>query len=310
MAAAAAASTAAGAAPLPLVVEPVGSPRQAASAAAAAAAHWGLGSPVPVRLGMNGVFASGDAVLRVSRATASMTVAIERAQRLAAAGVRVPRPLAPDVVVSGDGLQVTVWERIVAQPGARVHWVEVGSMVAAVHRLDPGGDAHPLPFAWDFPWWDGAALLQRTADLVDPEASAALHRAWDADRSWRLLAEGDLVVCHGDVHPGNVLAAADGPVILDWDLFCLAPAGWDHAPLLTWEERWGGDPGIYPDFAAGYGVSLGDDPTTVALARLRLLAATLMRLEAGRGDPAAAEEAQQRLRWWRGDPDAPRWRPM
>lgn len=44
--------------------------------------------------------------------------------------------------------------------------------------------------------------------------------------------------------------------------------------------------------------------------RLRLLAATLMRLEAGRDDEAAATEAQRRLRWWRGDPDAPMWRPM
>ncbi|MBA2336742.1 MAG: aminoglycoside phosphotransferase family protein [Acidimicrobiia bacterium] len=257
---------------------------------------------------MTGVFAAGDAVLRVSRATAPLAVAIARARVLAAAGVRVPRPLADDVVMTDDGLQVTAWERV-AIHGAPVDWVAVGSMVAAVHRLDLAATG-PLPFAWDFPWWDGAALLERTADLVDPVASAALHRAWEADRWWRHGAERDLVVCHGDVHPGNVLAAVDGPVILDWDLVCLAPAGWDHAPLLTWEARWGGDPGIYPDFATGYGASLADDPTTVALARLRLLAATLMRLEAGRDDEEAAAEAQRRLRWWRGDPDAPVWRPM
>lgn len=294
---------------LPLVVEPVGSPQAAAAAAQEAAKHWGLGSPQPLRMGMNGVFAAGDAVLRVSRTAAPMAVAIARARVLAAAGVRVPRPLADEVVVSGNGLQVTAWERVVTVFGASVDWVAVGTMVATVHRLDQG-DTGPLPFAWDFPWWDGAALLDRTADLVDPVAAAALHRAWEEDRWWRRGAQRDLVVCHGDMHPGNVMAAADGPVILDWDLMCLAPAGWDHAPLLTWEARWGGDPGIYPDFAAGYGASLADDPTTVALARLRLLAATLMRLDAGRGDEEAAAEAQRRLRWWRGDPDAPMWRPM
>ena len=45
-----------------------------------------------------------------------------------------------------------------------------------------------------------------------------------------------------------------------------------------------------------------------AIAELRLVAATLMRLRAGRHDPAAMPEAQRRLAYWRGDPDAPTWR--
>ena len=32
-----------------------------------------------------------------------------------------------------------------------------------------------------------------------------------------------------------------------------------------------------------------------------------MRLRAGRADPAAMPEAQLRLAYWRGDPDAPTW---
>ena len=115
------------------------------------------------------------------------------------------------------------------------------------------------------------------------------------------------VVCHGDVHPGNVLPTADGPVLLDWDLLCRGPAAWDHGPLMTWTERWGGEPGIYERFAEGYGTSLRADPLGEAVAELRLVAATLMRVRAGAADPLAAAEAQRRLRWWRGDPDAPTW---
>ena len=63
----------------------------------------------------------------------------------------------------------------------------------------------------------------------------------------------------------------------------------------------------YPAFAAGYGRSLADDPAAVAVAELRLVAATLMRLVAGISDPVAMAEAQRRLRYWRGDHDAPAW---
>jgi thiamine kinase-like enzyme len=123
-----------------------------------------------------------------------------------------------------------------------------------------------------------------------------------------------LVVCHGDVHPGNVIQGADGPVLLDWDLRCLAPRGWDHGPLLQWSERWtdrwGGGPHAYDEFAAGYGASLRDDWMTQALAAMRMVIATLMRVRAGRTDVVAAAEAERRLRYWRGDPDAPRWEPQ
>jgi Ser/Thr protein kinase RdoA (MazF antagonist) len=91
-----------------------------------------------------------------------------------------------------------------------------------------------------------------------------------------------LVVCHGDVHPGNVIQSADGPVLLDWDLLCRGPAAWDHAPLMTWTERWGGEPGIYEAFAEGYGRSMRGDLVAQAIAELRLVAATLMRLLAAR----------------------------
>ena len=69
------------------------------------------------------------------------------------------------------------------------------------------------------------------------------------------------------------MTTSTGPVLIDWDLLCLAPTGWDHAMLLTL-PRWGWPARWYDEFAAGYGRSLRDDPTAVALAELRLVAAT------------------------------------
>ncbi len=79
---------------------------------------------------------------------------------------------------------------------------------------------------------------------------------------------------------------------------------------MTWTQRWGGDPGIYESFAEGCGISLRDDPLAEALAELRLVAATLMRVRAARQSPAVAAEAELRLRYWRGEADAPQWHPQ
>ena len=160
-----------------------------------------------------------------------------------------------------------------------------------------------------FGHWRFVALFDEVApDLGGPERSA-LATVVERVSGWgETVAVAPQVVCHGDVHPGNVLMSADGPVVIDWDMVCAAPAAWDHAALLTWEERWGGTPGLYASFAAGYGLDLRDDPLATVLAEGRLLAATLMRCRAGRTDPAAADEARRRLRYWLGDPAAPVWR--
>jgi hypothetical protein len=98
-----------------------------------------------------------------------------------------------------------------------------------------------------------------------------------------------------------------GPLLIDFDLLCVASPSWDHAMLTTYADRWGGDPAVYAAFASGYGRSLAVD-TTRTIATLRNVAATLMRVRAGITDPAAAAESRRRLRYWRGESDAPAWR--
>ena len=206
-------------------------------------------------------------------------------------------------------LSVLAVERI--HPAGEVDWGEVGAMVADVHALGAGAIAgrHPLPWCGSFTWWDFAALLADVGRDIDDDALTALRTSVAGNLPWLDDSRrSSPLVCHGDLHPGNVLPTASGAVVLDWDLLCRGPAAWDHGPMMTWTERWGGPPGIYEDFAAGYGRSMRGDPLAEAVAELRLVAATLMRVRAGRTDPAAAQEAQRRLRWWRGEPDAPAWR--
>jgi Ser/Thr protein kinase RdoA (MazF antagonist) len=288
--------------PRPFVDGPPGSIDDTTALARAAAARWGLAEPQLARVSMNAIYTAGPVVLRVSRPTAPAAAAIALAEVLAAHDIRVPAP-ARDDVVERDGLMVTAWQRLIPVDEP-TDWADVGRMVARVHDLGPAmiPADYPVPPCEAFPWWDLDGLLDELRADIDEGALAGLTAAVERNRGWATGVER--VVCHGDVHPGNVVMSAVGPVLLDWDLLCRGPRGWDHAMLLRL-PRWGWPASWYDDFADGYGCSLADEPVTNAIAELRLVAATLMRLRAGRSDPAAMPEAQRRLHHWRGDPDAP-----
>jgi Ser/Thr protein kinase RdoA (MazF antagonist) len=295
----------------PFVVEPIGDLAAAGDAARHAAATWRLPAPVLMRVGMNAIFRSGDIVLRVGRPTAPPEQAIWLAEWLTEQGIRVPRPAGP-MPVSVNGLAVFAVERVIDH--GPVDWRRVGEMVAALHRLPIAAvrGRYPVPWCATFPWWQHATLLDELEDdaagLGDPAALIALRRCIESSHGWRDTADSAThVLCHGDVHPGNVVQSADGPVLLDWDLLCEGPPAWDHAALARWHHPWGGSPAVYREFVAGYGSSFEGQWLGEALADLRLVSATLLRLRAGRRAPAAAAEARLRLRWWRGDGEASTW---
>ena len=263
-----------------------------------------------------------DVAIRVGHPTAPPEVAVELAEWLASLGVVVPRPAAggtvrqPPAVAHhvadpaahegdepGPPLAATLWEWIEPLDVA-VDWRSIGAMLARLHatEVDRAPVGLPLPAPWRFPWWDFAALfdgLGEHATGADADAFAAMRGVVDRHAGWD-EPPGPFVLCHGDVHPGNVMMSDRGAVLLDWDLACVAPAGWDHGPMMRWATHWGGAATDYEDFAAGYGRSMVGDPFAEAVADLRLVAATLMRVRAADHDPAARPEAQRRLDSWRG----------
>lgn len=288
---------------------------RAAAVAARVAADRGVsGDVVLLRSGMNHVFRIGEVVLRVGAAGVDGPAHVELARWLLDAGLPVARPLDDAGVV--DGLVVTAWEHIDQPPGAAIDYEQLGAAIARLHRIDP----ERLPARTALPWCGQADWLQLEAVLARAAASgvvgdddlALLGRQCGELADWQQQARvAPSVVCHGDVHPQNVLMRSDGRIaILDWDNLCLGPAAWDHAALLTWEERWGGQPGTYEAFAAGYGADLRRSPMAQLLARVRLLAPTLNKVVQGADDPERAAEARRRMRYWRGDPHAPPWRPQ
>ena len=277
-------------------------------AATHAAAAWALEPAVLIRRGMNALYTCGDVVLRVGHATAPAHLAHQLVAVMRSHGVATVSPI-DGLAGEFDGVSVTAWKRV---PTAvtPVDWAAIGDAVRRVHELAandvPAG--YPIPSPEVFPWWDFESLLGQASDVLDDSARRGLEAAVERHRGWQQAIRADAVVCHGDVHPGNVLMSGDRPLLIDWDLLCTANRGWDHAMLTSYADRWGGDPDVYPAFADGYGANLETDGVTIAIAELRNVAATLMRVRAGRSIPAARDEAERRLRYWRGEPDPPTWR--
>jgi Ser/Thr protein kinase RdoA (MazF antagonist) len=285
-----------------------------ADLATAAARRHGIDEPVkPLRAGANHVFRAGDVVIRVAPESADVASQVALASWLGAEGFPVAAPRAGVELVGGA--KVSLWEYVPADERRPVDFEQLGEVVARLHRLEPARlrEVVPLPFFGDAAW---LAVEERLAaveaeDLLDADGVAALRRECVALRGWRDRARRDeLVVCHGDAHPRNVLMRGGEVVIIDWDAICLGPRAWDHAALMTWADRWGGGARTYPDFARGYGTDLRDSPLARELATLRLLAPTLNIVTGAASDPAYAAEARTRMRYWLGDPGAPAWTPL
>ena len=291
----------------PFVDRPVDDRDHAGAVAERQAEAWGLGVPRLVRHGMNSLYASDGVVLRVGRATAPAAAAHALVRWLLDAGVPTIVPvdgLATDL----DGFAVTGWE-LVRETRQAIDWDAIGRAVRLVHTLDPSHAPaeYPVPEPAVLPWWHFDDVIADLAGEIDDRALDGLRAAIERHRGWEARVHEGAVLCHGDVHPGNVLMSGRGALLVDWDLMCVANPAWDHAMLTTYADRWGGDAGSYVAFADGYGASFARDPLTLALGELRNVAATLMRVRAGRHDAAARAEAERRLVYWRGD-DATPWR--
>ena len=232
--------------------------QDAKRAARTVARDLGLaGSLELLRGGANHVFRVGDAVLRVTATDVDAVSQIALVRWLSDEGLPVLRPVSDAVVV--DRVHVTVWEYIAGKP--RIDYRQLGEAIALLHHLPPSQVVQHIALPWcgDASWLQLGENLDAAARarVVSDEDIEVLRAATIELAGWQeAVRHEQLVVCHGDVHPQNVLMRGDELVILDWDSICLGPRAWDHAPLLTWAERWGGHPGDYEAFADGYGVDL------------------------------------------------------
>lgn len=260
------------------------------AAAAAVAEALGLPRPVLVRRGSATLFRAGSSAIRVEDSVTTLT---DLSVRLRADGI--PSPALLDGPREVGGLVVTVWEWLdsTRAPDHRA----LGELVARLGRLDVR--QYDVPSAT----WRVHDVLERRRPWPEPlpgplrEALDGIEDSFDAaTRATRA------VLCHGDLHAGNVGWTEAGPVLFDWEFACRGPQWWDLVPIVGVDRVGDGGTEEADALLAGYGEDPRGREEFEALLRTYLAALTIGMVSRARRDPAAAPEAEVRLRWWDGDP--------
>ncbi|HWL38442.1 MAG TPA: phosphotransferase [Frankiaceae bacterium] len=129
--------------------------------------------------------------------------------------------------------------------------------------------------------WSGGPFAEEARLLLAEHADGVRLLLADFDGRAAAVRPADLVVTHGEPHPGNVLTTPDGPRLVDWDTVALAPPERDLWLL--------GD----GDFAA-YGGPV--DPERIALYRLRWRLADIASFTAALRSPRGTADDLRLLR--------------
>lgn len=166
---------------------------------------------------------------RIARSEVRIAAALDRA----GAPVVPALPRADPQVHEEDGLVISLWEHrpgTGAAPAPAAYADALRRLHAALREVDI-----PAPPATDRV--DAALAL-----LADPARTPRLRAA---DRTLLTAALEELraqvadasggQLLHGEPHPGNVLATADGPLFLDFETCCRGPVELDlaHAPAAV-----------------------------------------------------------------------------
>lgn len=131
-----------------------------------------------------------------------------------------------------DGFAISFWTHLRADPDRTVGTPDCAAMLADLHaalRGYPGELPLLAPAANEIP--RGLAALDADAGPLTPVEADRLRAAADRLRPFWQAPPGPLQPLHGDAHPGNIVATADGLVWIDFEDVCTGPVEWDLALL-------------------------------------------------------------------------------
>jgi aminoglycoside phosphotransferase (APT) family kinase protein len=114
---------------------------------------------------------------------------------------------------------------------------------------------------------------------------------------------------HGDAHPGNLIRAQDGTVVLgDWDHVAIGPREWDLAQIYYTSQRLGYPP---QEDVEGFGAAYGWDPRSwtglATLVAIREVSGLGTYVRNAPAQPFARHELAMRVTTLRADDQSARW---
>ena len=219
-------------------------------------------------------------------------------------------PLAPPADISpvqaGEAI-VSFWDW--RGPSRAVSAEEMAQLLRDFHRetdhyegvlpgLDPAAEIATRLWALD------------RDELLDGNDAETLW-AWQRHLELRLASVSSTLgrgPIHGDAQQTNAWAAADGPLLFDFDQVARGPREWDLVAEAVAPRRFARNRSFYEGLLSHYGFPVTTWPgfTDAALAHELLLTLARVRLDAHIHGPQT--EAERRMAYWRGDPRPPVWR--
>lgn len=230
-----------------------------------------------LRLNSNAVFAlpSAGLVVRISTNLAALdriTASLKVTAWLADSGFPCTAP-AP---VTGqpftiDGKVASVWRYVPETAGSPASASDLARLLRDLH-------SRPLPPSPPGTLTDPLANVATALKSAPPGAMPSQDRDWLAGQiaelrgKWaQLRFPHSPALIHGDAHPGNLIRAPRGAVVLgDWDHVAIGPPEWDLAQVHYTSRRLG-----YParedveGFGAAYGWDIRDWPGIETLVAIR-----------------------------------------
>jgi len=191
-------------------------------------------------------------VLAGLRAAMDAAVTLRRQAGLGFVVDPIPAATGETVLPVGDRHAVAVFPFLTGKPG---DWAEplpaperaeLITMLAALHGADPGSVRLPR-FEAGISWrgdletalgelgqpWAGGPYAEPARELL-ASAARTMRRQLDALDRWAArLASAEVVITHGEPHPGNVVHSDAGLLLIDWDTVALAPPERDLWSVVT-----------------------------------------------------------------------------
>jgi aminoglycoside phosphotransferase (APT) family kinase protein len=277
-----------------------------------------------------GVSASGSQLLHLhsnavfALPAASLVVRISANQ---AAFTRITASLKVTAWLAAEGFPCTVPASISGQPftiSGKVasiwHYVQQATGLPAsasdLARLLRDLHSRPLPPFPPESFTDPLDGVTTALQSAPPDALPREQRDWLASQieklrsAWAaLLFPRSLALIHGDAHPGNLIRAKDGAILLgDWDHVAVGPPEWDVAQIYYTSKRLGYPPSADVDgFAITYGWDPRDWPGLDTLVAIREVSGLSTYIRNAPAQPFARRELAMRISTLQASDHSARW---